>query len=62
MMRVINSIRVSSASGAYRVIYLARQAEAVYVLHAFHKKTQATPKKDLEVGKRRFRQRLGGEI
>jgi len=53
-------IRVSDSSGAYRVIYLARRAEAVYVLHAFHKKTQATPRKDLEIAKGRFRQLLGG--
>jgi phage-related protein len=51
----VEEIRVSSSSGAYRVIYLARQAEAVYVLHAFQKKTQATSKKDLEIAKRRFR-------
>jgi len=58
----VEEIRVSSSSGAYRVIYVARQAEAVYVLHAFQKKTQATAKRDLEVAKRRFRQLLGGKI
>ena len=58
----VEEIRVSSSSGAYRVIYLARQAEAVYVLHAFQKKTQATAKRDLEIAKRRFRQLLGGKI
>jgi phage-related protein len=58
----VEEIRVSSSSGAYRVIYLARQPEAVYVLHAFQKKTQATSKKDLEIAKRRFRQLSGGKI
>ena len=58
----VEEIRVSDSSGAYRVIYLARRAEAVYVLHAFHKKTQATPRKDLEIAKGRFRQLLGGRI
>ena len=38
--------------GEYRVIYTARFKEAVYVLHAFHKKTQKTPKKDLELAKK----------
>ena len=38
----VEEIRVSEPSGAYRVIYVARRAEAVYVLHAFQKKTQAT--------------------
>ena len=32
------------------------------LLHAFHKKTQATPRKDLEIAKGRFRQLLGGRI
>lgn len=58
----VEEIRVSSSSGAYRVIYVARRAEAVYVMHAFQKKTQTTAKKDLEIAKRRFRQLLGGKI
>ena len=58
----VEEIRVSEPSGAYRVIYLARRVEAVYVLHSFHKKTKATPKKDLEIAKIRFRQLLGGRI
>ena len=58
----VEEIRVLESRGAYRVIYFARRADAVYVLHAFHKKTQRTPKKDLEVAKRRFGQLLGGRI
>ena len=58
----VEEIRVLDSGGAYRVIYLARRTEAVYVLHAFHKKTQATPRKDLEIAKGRFRQLLGGRI
>ena len=56
----VEEIRVSEPSGAYRVIYVARRAEAVYVLHAFQKKTEATPKKDLEIAKRRFGRMRGG--
>ena len=58
----VEEIRISEPSGAYRVVYLARRVEAVYVLHAFQKKTQATPKKDLEIAKRRLGQLLGGRI
>lgn len=58
----VEEIRVSDSTGAYRVIYLARRAEAVYVLHAFHKKTRATANKDLEIAKRRYGQLLGGRI
>ncbi len=43
----VEEIRVSDDSGAYRVIYVAKRADAVYVLHAFQKKTQATPKPHL---------------
>lgn len=57
-----DEIRVSDSTGAYRVIYLARRPEAVYVFHAFHKKTQATPRRDLEIAKGRFKQLLGGKI
>ena len=45
-------IRVAEESGAYRVIYVARRPDAVYVLHAFQKKTQATSKQDIETAKR----------
>jgi phage-related protein len=58
----VEEIRVSEPSGAYRVVYVARRVEAGYVLHAFHKKTQATPKRDLEIAMRRFGQVLGGRI
>ncbi|WP_308254708.1 type II toxin-antitoxin system RelE/ParE family toxin [Geminocystis sp. GBBB08] len=38
----------------YRVFYVARFPEAVYILHAFGKKTQKTSKKDIELGKKRY--------
>ena len=56
----VEEIRVSEPSGAYRVVYVARRVEAVYVLQAFQKKTQATPKKDLEAARQRFGQLQGG--
>ncbi len=49
-------IRIAEESGAYRVIYVARRAEAVYVLHAFQKKTRATSRHDIEVARKRFAQ------
>ena len=56
----VEEIRITDDSGAYRVIYVARRADAVYVLHAFQKKTEATPKKDIDIAKRRFAQLLRG--
>ena len=44
--------------GEFRVIYVAKFAEDVYVLHAFGKKSQKTPKADLDLAKRRYAQML----
>ncbi len=44
--------------GEFRVIYVAKFAEAVYVLHAFGKKSLKTPKADLDLAKRRYAQML----
>ena len=44
--------------GEFRVIYVAKFAEAVYVLHAFGKKSQKTPRTDLDLAKRRYAQML----
>jgi phage-related protein len=52
----VEEIRVRDDSGIYRVIYTARLANAVYVLHAFQKKTQATSKRDIRIARERFAQ------
>jgi phage-related protein len=39
----------------YRVLYVAKFAEAVYVLHAFGKKTRKTAKSDIDLASDRFR-------
>jgi phage-related protein len=39
--------------GEWRVIYVAKFAQAVYVLHAFSKKTQRTPQSDIELATKR---------
>ena len=56
----VEEIRVWDESGTFRVIYTARLADAVYVLHAFQKKTQTTSKSDIELAKSRFAQLLRG--
>jgi phage-related protein len=42
--------------GEWRVLYVANFADAVYVLHAFQKKTQRTGQREIEVARRRYRQ------
>jgi len=43
------------ANGAFRVMYVARFTHAVYVLHAFQKKTQKTAKYDLDLAAKRYK-------
>jgi len=44
--------------GAFRVIYVAKFAEGIYVLHAFQKKAQKTPKAEVELARKRYRAML----
>ena len=41
--------------GQYRVFYVAKSKKAIYVLHAFVKKTQSTAKKDIDKGVVRYK-------
>jgi len=47
--------------GEWRVIYVARFRDAVYVLHAFQKKTRRTSPHDIDLARRRYRQ-IGGNL
>ena len=59
--RGAREIRVSDASGAFRVIYVAAFGSAIYVLHAFQKKTQKTARTDIDLAKRRYREAAAAE-
>lgn len=50
----VHELRLQEGAGAFRVIYVAKFDDAVYVLHAFQKKTQRTAKADLELARRRL--------
>jgi phage-related protein len=51
----VKEIRIADETGAFRVIYLAKLADAVHVLHCFQKKTQQTSKTDIELARKRFK-------
>ncbi|MDH4441255.1 MAG: type II toxin-antitoxin system RelE/ParE family toxin [Rhizobium sp.] len=51
----VREIRIREASGAFRIVYLATSDDRVLVIHAFQKKTQATPKKDIELAVQRLK-------
>ena len=51
----VKEIRIRDEAGAFRVVYVAKFADAVYVLHCFQKKTQKTSKTDLDLAVKRYR-------
>ncbi len=53
----VKEIRVHEEN-EYRVLYVAKFEEAVYVLHTFVKKTQQTSQKDIALGKQRYTEML----
>ncbi len=48
-------VRVAEDDGWFRVFYVASLGDAVYVLHAFQKKSNQTPNTAIETGKKRYR-------
>lgn len=54
----VKEIRIRDGAGAFRVVYVAKFADAVYVLHCFQKKTEKTSKTDLDLATKRYRDLL----
>jgi phage-related protein len=51
----VREVRVRGASGAYRILYVTRVGDNIYVLHAFAKKTQRTSLSDIQIGRARYK-------
>ena len=51
----VREIRVQY-EGQYRVIYIAKFSESIYVLHAFRKKTQRTSRQDIDLARNRLKE------
>ena len=49
----VREIRIH-AGGAFRLVYVAKLEEAIYVLHAFEKKTRQTPKREIDLARSRL--------
>jgi len=52
----VKEIRIRDEAGAFRLIYLAKLVDAVYVLHCFQKKTQQTSERDIRLARKRFKE------
>jgi len=51
----VREVRIRDDHGIYRVMYVAKFEEAIYVLHCFQKKTQTTSQRDKEIAASRYR-------
>jgi phage-related protein len=51
----VREVRIRDDSGQFRILYVVRTSEAVYVLHAFQKKTQKTARRDLDLAAARLK-------
>jgi len=56
----VQEIRIQDEAGAFRVIYIARLKDAVYVLHCFQKKTQRTSAQDIALAGKRYNELMRG--
>lgn len=54
----VQEIRIRDAAGAFKVVYVAKFTDAIYVLHCFQKKTMKTSKTDLDLAESRYRDLL----
>ena len=51
-------LRIRDAAGTYRAFYVVKVADVVLILHAFAKKSQKTPQREIELGKKRLKEML----
>ena len=56
----VTEIRIHDATGAFRVIYVAKLEDAIYVLRCFQKKSQKTSRADIDLATRRYKQVIRG--
>ncbi|WP_141383971.1 type II toxin-antitoxin system RelE/ParE family toxin [Nitrobacter winogradskyi] len=52
----VREIRIRGEDGAFRIIYVAKFAEAVFVLHCFQKKSQRTSREDITLATQRYKE------
>jgi phage-related protein len=55
----VREIRIRDSSGAFRIIYVATLADAVYVLHCFQKKSGQTALVDIRIARSRMQELIG---
>ena len=51
----VHELRLKERSGIYRVVYFIRRQSEIWLIHAFQKKSQQTPKENIELAKQRLK-------
>ena len=54
----VEELRIKDRSGAYRVFYFIKLETAVFIFHAFQKKTAKTPPHEIELARKRLKEML----
>jgi phage-related protein len=57
----VEEIRIKDASGAFRIFYLCKSTRGIFIFHAFIKKTQSTPSKEIDLGIKRLKEMINEE-
>jgi phage-related protein len=52
----LHELRMRDRAGQVRVIYYLKKGDAIYVVHAFRKKTQAIPRRELDIIHKRLKE------
>ncbi len=58
----VEELRIKDESGIYRTFYFKKDKRGILIFHAFAKKTQKTPKQEIEIGQKRLKEMLNEEI
>jgi len=56
----VQEIRIQDEAGAFRVVFVAKLKDAVYVLHCFQKKTQRASAQDIALASKRYNELMRG--
>lgn len=54
--RGLHELRIKDRTGAYRFFYFVKKADGIYFVHAFKKKTQELPSKEIEIVRKRIKE------
>jgi phage-related protein len=56
----VSELRFKDSAGQYRVFYYTKHSAGILIFHAFTKKTQKTPDKEIELGRKRLKELIDG--